>query len=429
LRIEDTDLARSDSSFEKDIIEGLKWLNLEWTEGPYKQSERLAIYKKYLEKLFSEGKAFWCPHALDELKKEKQEQMANHEAPRHVCEYKNKKTGANKRGIIRLSTPLKIIEFDDIIRGKIRFDTSLLGDIALAKNENTPLYNFAVVVDDFEMKISHVIRGEDHISNTPKQILIQSALGLAEKPQYGHLPLVLGLDRSKISSRHAAVAVAAYRKTGYLPEAIINFMALLGWNPGTDQEIFSLEELVKKFDLGRVQKGGAIFDIERLNWLNGIYIRKKTPKELTELILKEKFLKPAPEFKNDYIEKIISLERSRMIKLSEIGERAAYFFSEPAYHKSLLSWQEKQPAEEIKINLDIILDLIRGAKSENFTKDAIKGAIWPYAEEKGRGNVLWPFRVALTGQNKSPDPFEIAEILGKEKTIARLEKAAQILNN
>ena len=157
MRIEDTDLARSDSSFEKDIIEGLKWLNLEWTEGPYKQSERLAIYKKYLEKLFSEGKAFWCPHALDELKKEKQEQMANHEAPRHVCEYKNKKTGANKRGIIRLSTPLKIIEFDDIIRGKIRFDTSLLGDIALAKNENTPLYNFAVVVDDFEMKISHVI--------------------------------------------------------------------------------------------------------------------------------------------------------------------------------------------------------------------------------------------------------------------------------
>ncbi len=428
LRIEDTDLERSDSRFEKDIIEGLKWLNINWTEKLYKQSGRLPIYKKYLEKLLEEGKAFWCPHTLEELDEEKQKRLKNKEAPRHVCKYRNKKIKKNKNGIIRLATPEKIVEFDDLIRGKIKFDTSLLGDIALAKDENTPLYNFAVVIDDFEMKISHVIRGEDHISNTPKQILIQDALGITERPQYAHLPLVLGPDRSKLSKRHNVVSVNEYRKAGYLPEALTNFIVLLGWNPGTEQEIFSLEELVKKFDLSRVQKGGAVFNIERLDWLNGIYIRKKSPEELADIILKEGFLKiPENKFANEYIGKVIALEQPRLQKLSEIGERTDYFFSEPKFPKSMLFWQDKEKPETVREHLDNLVNILRNLKTKEFAKERIKTAVWPYAEEKGRGNVLWPFRVALTGQRKSPDPFEIAEILGKEKTLERLGYAIDLL--
>ncbi|MFH0803509.1 MAG: glutamate--tRNA ligase [Candidatus Tagabacteria bacterium] len=440
LRIENTDVERSNPLFEKDILDGFKWLGI-WDKKPYRQSERIKIYKKYIERLLEEGKAFWCPHTKEDLAKEKQEQMAQKEAPRHICEYKNIKTKNKKGEIIRLDTLAKIVEFEDIIRGKIKFDTSLLGDIALAKDENTPLYNFAVVIDDFEMKISHVIRGEDHISNTPKQILIQEALGLP-RPQYAHLPLVLGPDRSKLSKRHGPVSISEYRKLGYLPEVIINFIALLGWNPGTEQEIFSLDELIKKFDLNRAQKGGAIFNIERLDWLNGIYVRKKSAEELTDLILRENFLKIPKGFKNNYIEKVIALEQSRLQKLSEIGERTTYFFFEPTYPKSMLFWQSlpalptgqaggRQEKEAINITkeyLDKIVNLISNIKTKDFTKERIKETIWPYAEEKGRGDVLWPFRVALTGQRKSPDPFEIAEILGKKTTLKRLNYAIDLLN-
>jgi len=433
LRIEDTDVERSDKRFEKNIIDGLNWLGIKCTEGPYRQSERLEIYKKYIQKLLEEGKAFWCPHTKEELGEEKQRQMANKEAPRHVCGYKTKKLKSkkSKRGIIRLDTPQKIVEFEDLIRGKIKFDTFLLGDIAIAKDEETPLYNLAVVIDDYLMKISHVIRGEDHISNTPKQILLQEIFGFSQ-PQYAHLPLVLGSDRSKLSKRHNVVSVDEYRKAGYLPEAIINFIVLLGWNPGTEQEFFSLDELVKKFDLNRVQKGGAIFNIERLNWLNGIYIRKKPVKELTNLILQEKFLdipetpKGKIKFKNDYIEKIISLEQSRMEKLSEIGERTYYFFSDPKFPKSMLFWEGKK-SSDTEVHLDKINSLVRNIKPRDFVKEKIKEIIWPYAEKMGRGNVLWPFRVALTGQRKSPDPFEIAEILGKEVTLKRLASAINLL--
>ena len=432
LRIEDTDLERSDPRFEKDIIDGLTWLNIEWTKEPYRQSERIEIYTRYLERLFKDGKAFWCPHTKEDLAREKEEQMKRKEAPRHECEYKYKRSKLLSKlsgGIIRLAAPEKIVEFNDLIRGEIKFDTFLLGDIAIAKDEKTPLYNFAVVIDDFEMEISHVIRGEDHISNTPKQILIQEALGIDQQPYYAHLPLVLGPDRSKLSKRHAAVSVTEYHKAGYLSEAIVNFMALLGWNPGTEQEIFSLDELIKKFDLRRVQKGGAIFNINRLNWLNAVYIRKKSPKELANLILEEGFLRPDKEFKKDYIEKVIALEQTRLDKLSEIGERTEYFFTEPKYPKALLQWQGKQSFEEIQTHLDKIVNLIRDIKSGQFTKERIKTAVWPYAEEKGRGNVLWPLRVVLTGQAKSPDPFEIAEILGKEKTLERMQAAIDLLND
>ena len=259
LRIEDTDLERSDPKWEKDVVENLKWLGILWDEGPdiggkykpYRQSERKDIYEKYIKKLYDEGYLYWCFCTKEELEAQREDQMARGEAPRYMGRCRNlslkeqeKFRQEGRKGILRFKVPEKIIKVNDLIRGKLEFNTSLLGDIAVAKDFSIPLYNFAVVIDDFEMKINYVIRGEDHISNIPKQVLFQEALGFP-RPNYAHLPLILGPDRSKLSKRHGAVKVQDYKEDGYLPEALINFMALLGWNPGTKEEIFSLEELTK----------------------------------------------------------------------------------------------------------------------------------------------------------------------------------------
>ena len=243
LRIEDTDLERSDLKWTQDIIDGLKWLGIQWDEGPdiageygpYKQTQRIDIYKKYLEKLLKDGTAYYCFCSAEELEAKRQEQMARGEAPRYDGKCKNlaekevqKRLAEEKPSVIRFKTPGKKIKFKDLIRGEVEFDAGLIGDIVIAKDLKTPLYNFAVVVDDYEMKISHVIRGEDHISNTPKQMLLQEALDFAH-PEYGHLPLILAPDRSKLSKRFGAVSIIDYREQGYLPEAMVNFMALLGW--------------------------------------------------------------------------------------------------------------------------------------------------------------------------------------------------------
>mgnify|MGYP001563603721 FL=1 len=290
MRIEDTDLERSDAKYEEDILEGLSWLGIAWDEGPYRQSERIEIYRKYIEKLLAEDKAFYCFHSVRELEEEKQKLMEGKKPVLHLCEYRTMGAGgrtAPKDGksdsIVRFKTPAgKKITWHDAIRGDLSFESDLVGDFSIAKRVDVPLYNFAVVVDDCTMEISHVIRGEDHISNTPKQLLLIEALGFPV-PQYAHLPLILGSDRSKLSKRHGATSVAEYRAQGYLPEALFNFMALLGWNPGGTEEIFSKEELAKEFSLERVQKSGAVFDIKKLDWMNGEYIRKKSPSELAFL--------------------------------------------------------------------------------------------------------------------------------------------------
>jgi len=345
LRIEDTDKERSKPEFEKNILESLLWLGLKWDEGPtgvvsgsqqpalsklasssqqpalsklasssqqpallrkegidsqspvpdsrylgnygpYRQSERGEIYASYIKKLLQSGQAFWCYHTKEELKKEKEEQMKRKEPPRHICNHKNCRIKRDKsKGIIRFSSPAKKIIINDLIRGKVEFDTSLLGDFSIARDEKTPLYNLAVVIDDYKMKISHIIRGEDHLPNTPKQILLQEALGLPSV-QYAHLPLILGPDKSKLSKRHGAVSLTWYKEEGYLPEAMINFLALLGWHPLDDQkEIFSLEEAIQEFSLERVQKSPAIFNLEKLDWLNGWYIRHLPLEELTKRCL------------------------------------------------------------------------------------------------------------------------------------------------
>jgi len=425
LRIDDTDKERSDKRFEEDILNGLKWLGLEY-DKIYRQSEREDIYKNYLKKLLDKKIAFWCYHSKEELAAEKTEQMNKKEAPRHVCNHKNIKSlnHKNKNGIIRLRGSDEKIKFNDLIRGEIEYDASLLGDIAIAKDEKTPLYNFASVIDDEEMKISHVIRGEDHIPNTPKQILIQKALKI-QTPFYAHLPLILGPDKSKMSKRHGSISINEYKRMGYLAQALLNFIILLGWNPGNDKEFFEKEEMLELFSLQKIQKGGAVFNIEKLNWFNREYIKKMSMGKLSqhtmEYISSEWKAQINKDKKLWY--KILELEKPRLNVLSEIKERVDFFFEKPQLSRSLLIHTFSNTSQ----HLDKTEKILSSIDRHSFGAENIKKALWDYAEEKGRGNVLWPFRAALTGKAKSPDPFSVAEILGKKETLKRIQHAKEII--
>jgi len=459
LRIEDTDKERSKPEFETDVLENLEWLGLKWDEGPYRQSERTEIYKKHLEKWLEEKKAYYCYCPADELQAQRQDQMSRGEAPRYTGKCRTAEHQEGKPSVIRFLTVSKQITFSDLIRGKITFDTALLGDFVIAKDLDTPLYNFSVIIDDNEMNITHVIRGEDHISNTPKQILMQEALGLSQ-PQYAHLPLLLGEDRTKLSKRHGDNSVTTLREQGYLSEAATNFLALLGWNPGDEREIFSLEQLVQEFSMERIQKGGAVFNINRLDYINGYYLRKMPLKELTELCLpyfvQEGLIDPIWNEKStvgeDFVtghfgwklvqecvvtqtkekisiaklESIVALHQERLQKVSDITELTAFFFvKELDYPKELLQWK-KATDEETKQSLKQMENILE--KIGDWSKENLEKIIMPQANEgKDRGFMLWPFRVALTGKKASAGPFEIAEVLGKEQTIKRVQHAQKIL--
>lgn len=445
LRIEDTDKARSEKKYEDDILNGLRWLGLNWNEGPekegvsapYRQSERSQIYKKYLEKLLKEGKAFYCRHTKEGLLQEKLDQRELGEPFRHVCsdepvmeeELADIPSPPYKNCVIRLRRSDKKINIKDDIRREVEFDASLLGNITLAKNVNEALYNFTVVIDDYEMGINYVMRGEDHLPNTPKQILIQEALGFP-RPEYAHLPLILGPDRSKMSKRHGATGVAEYQRLGYLPEAMVNFLALLGWNPGTEEEIFNLEELADKFSVENIQPSGAIFNPKKLNWINGKYIRKMPEEELVKQC--RPYLKEAGLINGSTTEKIIygavRLSRERMEKLSDIANLSKFIFSLPEYEKELLVWR-KMKKEDLPQILGKIKRILQNEKEEKFIKENLNEVLKALAEGIGdTGSVFWPLRVALSGLKESPGPTEIAEVLGKKETLARLDRAIQKLS-
>ena len=419
LRIEDTDKERSKLEWVQNIIDELHWLGIDWDEGPdvggphspYKQSQRTEIYQKYLEQLLTEKKAYYCNCSAETLEEKKQKQTVLGLAPKYdgTCRDKN-----NIAGVIRFKIEEKKVHFEDMIRGRVEFDMGLLGDMVIAKDLQTPLYHFAVVVDDFEMKISHIIRGEDHISNTPKQILLQEALDFYQ-PIYAHIPLLLNPNKSKMSKRAGDVAVSDFHKNGYLPEAIINFIVLLGWNPGTEKELFTLDELVKEFSLQKVQKAGAVFNIQRLDFINGHYIKEKPIARLVELCLPY-------------------LHRPRLKKLSEISAMADYFFKTPQYDTSLLAWA-KMSSGEVKAALQTCKKVLEGA--ETFNAKSLEELLSREAELfnleknyplKNKGYLLWPMRVALSGREASAGPFEIAEILGKEKSLKRIQDAIDLLS-
>ncbi len=436
LRIEDTDIQRSDKRYETDIIAGLKWLGINWDEGPYRQSDRIHYYSKYITQLLNDGKAFWCYHTEEELEQERKEQMEKKELPRHVCSYKYELAGKKDKGVIRLAVnenSSRMIEFDDIIRGRIKIAENLLGDISIAKNYRIPLYNLAVAVDDHLIGITHVIRGEDHISNTPKQILIQEALGFS-RPQYAHLPLILGSDKSKMSKRHGSVSVNEYKEGGYLPEAVVNYMAMLGFTLPEDKEIMSMNEIVNIFNLGEVHKSGAVFDIKKLDWINGQYIKKMDNDELRELMKKH-----LGNQYNDVVKRSVKMIKERINKLDEL-EEFDFLYDEPRINKEMIVWK-KGTMDSAKESLKYVEELLGVFDPGVFDKiwskfwernmfNGLRNKLDDLAERKfdgDRGAVYWPFRVALSGKKFSPDPVDILQSIGKEKALIRIKRAIEKL--
>jgi len=434
LRIEDTDKKRSQKHFEKNIIESLDWLGLKRDEGPivggnygpYRQSERTEIYQKYLKKLLKSGQAFYC---FEEEKRGTEKAKGFRDVyfskDRDIPLVEaNKRVKAGESCIIRFKSPKKeTIIFGDLIRGKVEVKTEVIGDFSIAKNINEPLYNFAAVVDDQEMEISHVIRGEDHISNTPKQILLQKALGF-NIPKYVHLPLILGPDKTKLSKRHNTVSLEDYKKDGYLSEAMVNFMVLLGWNPGTEQEIFNLAEMIDKFSIKKVHLSGAVFNLNKLDWINGHYIRNfplKTIVELSRQYFKE-------DVSKEVFEKIVDISRGRLKKLSDLPRDTEFFFSKPDYEAEILNWKEMKK-NDIKKSLEHSLAIFTKLKDRDFEVNQLSKILLKEAKDfnDDRGQLLWPLRASLTGVASSPSPFEVASILKKEESIKRIKVAIKLV--
>ncbi|MCK5413293.1 MAG: glutamate--tRNA ligase [Candidatus Pacebacteria bacterium] len=466
LRIEDTDRARYVEGSIENLVKILDFMGLEYNEGvsadndgkivqkgnfgPYMQSERLEIYKKYVDELIENGFAYYCfcsKGRLDEMRKNQQLQK---QAPMYDGKCQNlskeeiqKLLDKKTPYVVRLKVPKEgFVEFKDLVYGKIRIENKTIDDQVIMKSDGFPTYHLANVVDDHLMEISHVIRGEEWLPSTPKHILLYKAFGW-EAPEFAHLPLLLNSDKSKLSKRQGDVAVEDFLKLGYLPEALLNFVLLLGWNPKTEEEIFSLDEMIKRFDLSGVNKAGSIFNTEKLDWINGMYIRKMDLDELTKLcvpfLIEAKLIEQIDEkykIKNsgeiidfEYIKKVIALERERMKKISEIGESVKFIFSDELdYEKELLIWK-KMTVEDVKNNLQLVFEELKNLDENNFQSDKLLEILNNLVEknELKRGEVFWPLRVALTGLKGSPGPFEIAEVLGKAKVLKRIEFAIEKL--
>ena len=402
-RSEDTDKARSTKEFEHEIIDGLHWLGFDWDNDVIvRQSERAPIYRTYLEKMIAAGTAY-------------------------LSEEESKNNPGQMVTVVRLANPNKVITFNDLIRGDISFDTTELGDLVIARNIDDALYHFTVVVDDFEMGVTHVLRGEDHISNTPRQILIQEAID-APRPIYAHLPLILATDRSKMSKRHGAVSLHEYRKAGYTKEAIINYLAMLGWNPGTDRELFTLNELAEAFEVSHIHKAGAVFDIRKFEWFNKHYLDQLSVEAYTAYITEDfpNQLSTLPQYSNDRFARALSTIRERVSTrrefhdFTEAGEYD-YFFASPTYEAEALKWKNDNSQAAALPRLEKALEIL--LKADFSSQESLKKDLWDYAETVGRGELLWPLRVALSGKKQSPDPFTLAFILQKEETILRLKIA------
>ncbi|MGI6684291.1 MAG: glutamate--tRNA ligase [Bacillota bacterium] len=444
LRMEDTDLERSSRESEENIKNSLKWLGLDWNEGidqggphgPYRQTERLAIYQKAVERLIKDGHAYYCYCSEEECEAERQELIERGETPRYLgkCrslteEQKRQFEAEGRKPVVRFRVPDNYtITIEDMVRGEVSFETEGMGDYIIVKSDGIPTYNFAVVMDDSDMEITHVIRGEEHLSNTPRQILIYQALGL-KTPKFAHVSLILGKDKSKMSKRHGSTSVVAYRNQGYLPEALVNFLALLGWAPEGEEEIFSMEQLINMFSLDRVSKSPAVFDMDKLKWINGTYIRNTDPDRLKTLVLP--YLKEAGFIGQELTEKedvwaslVIETLRNYLSCLEDVNGLLQMFMGKTVSFETeearAILHQEFIPriinlfAEKIK-NTDIL------------TPEAVKSILKQIRKDTGLGGgqVFMPIRVALTGQMHGPDLDKLAAILGKEVVLARLSDSAK----
>lgn len=442
LRIEDTDLVRSTRESEENIKAALKWLGMDWDEGidvggdngPYRQTERLDIYKEVTDRLIAEGKAYYCYCTEEELEAERQAQLARGETPkynghcRHLTEEQRAAYEAEgRKPTVRLRVPLnETVAFDDMVRGHVAFESNGIGDFVIVKSDGIPVYNYAVVIDDHTMEVTHVIRAEEHLSNTPRQIVIYNALGW-EVPTFGHISLIMGKDGKKMSKRHGATSVEQYKNLGYLPEAINNFLALMGWAPEGEQELFTTEELIKNFSMDRVAKNPAVFDIDKLNWINFNYMKKLTDEELYALCL------PSLQEAGYASAQPDEAEKARLTMLcvclkdhisygAQIKEEAAMFFADS------ISIDEEHRDDIKAVLAEESCPTVLAAFSDKLkamdevTPEQVKAAIKAIMKEtKLKGKfVFMPIRVAITGQMHGPDLNYIVPLLGRDTVLARL---------
>lgn len=442
LRVEDTDLERSTKESEENIKEALRWLGITWDEGvdaggpygPYHQTQRLDIYREYTETLLSEGKAYYCYCTEEELDAERQAQTEKGENPRyggrcrHLTEEDRARLAAEgRKPTVRFRVPEgQQIVFKDLVRDTVSFESDGVGDFVIVKSDGIPVYNYAVVLDDHLMKITHVIRGEEHLSNTPRQVLLYEAFGFPV-PQMGHISLILGKDRTKMSKRHGATSVEQYRRLGYLPEALVNFLALLGWAPSGEQEIFSLEELVQEFSMDRVAKNPAVFDSDKLNWINAQYIKKASPETIMELAIPH--LEEAGYLqgeltaqKREWLVQVVAAVQEYISYAAQVVEHAGIFFEDNVEF-------ENDEAMQVLKDEDIpkVMDCFRVKMQEleNVDVESVKALLKAITKELKLGGkkVYMPLRVALTGKMHGPDLFHIIPIIGRERTLTRLDTA------
>jgi glutamyl-tRNA synthetase len=454
LRLEDTDRARSTLEFERDILDGLHWLGLEWDEGPevagrpargafgpYRQSERGALYAEAIERLLAEDKAYPCFCTPEE-------RAADKEANPQLSGYSGRcasltpaereaRQAEGRESVIRFRIGEGTVEFDDIVRGHVSIDTAQLGgDLVIARSDGSPLYHFVVVVDDLAMGITHVIRGEDHLSNTPKHVLLFRALG-AEPPRFAHLPLILNPDRSKMSKRKSQTAVQAYREQGYVKEAIVNHLALLGWSSGDDEDLFSLAELEQRFDLARVQPSGAIFDAERLDWLDGQWIRRLPEDELIDRALPflvravEAAAEDGHEVRRptaDALAPLLPMVIERLPRLDAIGPMLDFVFIEDIEVDPALLVPKRWDAATTATGLAEARRVVEALGEVSFEADELEPPLRALCEEHGWkvGDLFMAVRVAITGRKATPPLFDVMVAIGYEHTVTRLERARAI---
>ncbi|MEW6624973.1 MAG: glutamate--tRNA ligase [Bacillota bacterium] len=439
LRIEDTDLERSKREYEEGIKNSLRWLGLTWDEGidvggpyePYRQTERLELYHQYAQKLIEAGHAYECFCTEEELEEQREICRQKGELPRYLNRCRNlspaekKKLAEDRKSVIRFLVPEgQVVEIDDVVRGQVRYETDGIGDFIIIKSDGIPTYNYAVVIDDAQMEVTHIIRGEEHLSNTPRQVLLYKALGI-DPPVFAHVSLILGKDRSKMSKRHGDTSVDEYKKKGYLPEAINNFLALMGWSPEGEEEIFSMEQLISLFSLDRVAKNPAVFDLEKLNHINGYYIRNSSIEMITKMAVP--YLQEAGYIKGNlteadekWLQGVISVARNYISYMAEIVDHVDVYFNDRFIITDDAALQALK-GDQVPAVLDLLQQKLNNELQ--LTPDRVKELLKEVAAELSLGGkkVFLPIRAALTGAARGPELHDLIPLLGAERVAARIK--------
>ncbi len=424
LRIEDTDAERSTDEYTQKILQAMEWLNLDWDEGPFYQSKRLDLYREYVEKLIENGRAFWCECTSEDLERKREEALKTGGKPKYDGTCRTKGLGPGPGRVVRFASPKSgITSFEDVIKGTISVDNSELDDLIILRSDNMPTYNFTVVIDDATMNITHVIRGDDHVNNTPRQIALYEALGF-RLPVFAHVPMILGSDKTRLSKRHGATSVMAYKEMGYLPEALVNYLVRLSWAHG-DMEIFSMEELVQLFDLQNVGRSAAVFNPEKLLWLNHHYIKTGDVKRLARLLMPFVIEAGLDPVNDNFLEHVVEDVRERTHTLIDMIDFGDFYFRDidaaPELKEKFLTSEMLPVFRELISGLDII-DLTDRKMTENVFSNVLEKCGIKFKQ------LAQPIRVALTGKTASPGIFEIISTLGT-KVVPRLKNALNYMES